>query len=55
MDSLYADLASVARRHQRLLHALVGGSMDEAARAIEDHIRSAAARVVPSLPEGSDA
>jgi DNA-binding GntR family transcriptional regulator len=54
VNSLYADLDSVPRRHQRLVSVLSRGGADEVTRAIEQHIESASNRVA-STQEGSDA
>jgi len=45
IDSVYADLNSVARRHQRLVSVLSRGTAEEVSRAIEEHIESASTRV----------
>jgi DNA-binding GntR family transcriptional regulator len=54
VNSVYSDLDSIPRRHQRLATLLSRGQPDEVSRAIEDHIESASARVI-STREGSDA
>lgn len=53
VNSLYADLDSVPRRHQQLASVLSRGGPDEVSRAIEEHIESASSRVA-STQEGSD-